>query len=243
MEPFDLREFQDLNLGEGVEGMADLYLKVAKAAEKLVEASYAEASGFKAGDEKTAYCRYEFPIDIELIARYLEMTIEKKSLNREEPRSFSRILGIITSQNGRAVVVVDNEVSYKTQRYTIANAIGRFLLNQTETSLKCSYAIPLIPQSMEEIAADVIALFLLLQMKDFKDEFMHYLERCGNDRPLDVDAWLVYLGNKSQVTQFNLAIGYQQMKQVLCYQRQSDFKNSGFDISIIFDDPYDIIYA
>ncbi len=242
MKPFDLREFQNLNLGEGVEGMADLYLRVAKAAEKLVAASYAEAGGFKAGDEKAADCRCEFPIDIELIASYLEMTIEKKSLNTEEPRSFSRILGIITSQNGRAVVVVDNTVGYKTQRYTIANAIGRFLLNQTETSLKCSYAIPLIPQSMEEIAADVIALFLLLPMKAFKDEFLHYLERCG-DRPLDVDAWLVHLGNKSQVTQFNLAIGYQQMKQVLCYQRQSDFKNSGFDISIIFDDPYDIIYA
>lgn len=242
MEPFDLREFQDLTLREGVEGMADLYLKVAKAAEKLVEVSYAGAGDFKAGDEKTADCRYEFPIDIELIARYLEMTIEKKSLNREEPRSFSRILGIITSQNGRAVVVVDNEVSYKTQRYTIANAIGRFLLNQTETSLKCSYAIPLVPQSLEEIAADVIALFLLLPMKAFKDEFLHYLEGCG-DRPLDVDAWMVHLGNKSQIPQFNLAIGYQQMKQVLCYQRQEDFKNSGFDISKIFDDPYDIIYA
>ena len=237
MESFDLREFQNLNLGEGVEGMADLYLKVAKVAEKLVEASYARAS-----DEKTIDCKYEFPIDIELIARYLEMTIEKKKLNKEEPRSFSRILGIITSQDGRTVVVIDNEASYKMQRYTIANAIGRFLLNQTETSLKCSYEIPLIPQSLEEIAADVIALFLLLPMKAFKDEFLHYLEGCG-DQPFDVDAWMVHLGNKSQVTQFNLAIGYQHMKQILCYQRQSDFKNSGFDISIIFDDPYDIIYA
>lgn len=242
MGRFNIEDFQDLNLTEAAAGIADLYLKVAKVSEELVEASYAVERDIKEHSEKKIDCKIKFPIDIELIAKYLGMKIEKKSLNREEPRSFSRILGIITSQNGKAYVAIDNEVSYKTQRYTIANAIGRFLLNQKGTSLKCSYAIPLIPQSLEEIAADGIALFLLLPMKTFKDEFLNYLESCG-DRPLDVDAWMMHLGNKSQISQFNLAIGYQQMKQVLCYQRQSDFKDSGFDISKILDDPYDIIYA
>ena len=240
MIQFDIKEFQDLNPTETVECVADLYLKVAKAAEKLVEASYNESAIKENGEEER--CKIEFPIDIELIARYLGIKIEKKSLNREEPRSFSRILGSITSQNGKASVAVDNEDSYKTQRYTIPNAIGRFFMNQTGTSLKCSYAIPLIPQDLEEIAADGIALFLLLPMKTFKNEFLQYLESCGN-HPLDVDAWLTHLGNKSQISQFNLAIGYQQMKQVLCFQRQSEFRDSGFDIKKILEDPYDMIFA
>ena len=42
MEQFDVKEFQELSLNEGVEAMADLCLKVAKTAEKLVEESYAE---------------------------------------------------------------------------------------------------------------------------------------------------------------------------------------------------------
>ena len=242
MEQFDVKEFQELSLNEGVEAMADLCLKVAKTAEKLVEESYAEIKEFRIENEQQTANKYEFPIDIELIAKYLGMKIEKKSLNKEEPKSFSRILGIITSQNGKVEVTIDNEVSYKTQRYTIANAVGRFLLNQAGTSLKCSYAIPLIPQSLEEVAADCIALFLLLPMKTFKDEFLRYLNSCG-DRPLDVDAWLRHLGNKSQISQFNLAIGYQQLKQVLCYQRQADFQASGFDINKILDDPYDKIFA
>lgn len=242
MEQFDVKKFQNLDLRECVEGMAEVYRKIADAAEKLVENSYAKAGRFQGDSEKKEDCKYKFPIEIELVAKYLGMTIEKKSLNREEPRSFSRILGIITSQNGKVDVVIDSDVSYKTQRYTIANAIGRFLLNQSETSLKCNYAIPLIPQSLEEIAADGIALFLLLPMKTFKDEFLRYLESCG-DCPLDVDAWLVHLGNKSQISQFNLAIGYQQMKQVLCYQRQSDFIKNDYDISKILNDPYDKIYA
>lgn len=242
MEQFDVKEFQDLDLTECVEGMAEIYLRIADAAEKLVENSYANAGRLKGDNEKKTDCKYEFPIEIGLVAKYLGMTIEKKSLNREEPKSFSRILGIITSQNGKVDVVIDNDVSYKTQRYTIANAVGRFLLNQTGTSLKCNYAIPLIPQSLEEIAADVIALFLLLPMKTFKDEFLSYLDSCG-DRPLDVDAWLIHLGNKSQISQFNLAIGYQQMKQVLCYQRQLNFSRNDFDINKILNDPYDKIYA
>lgn len=34
-----------------------------------------------------------------------------------------------------------------------------------------------------------------------------------------------------QVTPFNLAIGYQQMKQVLCYQRQMEFEKNDYDIT------------
>lgn len=239
MRQFNFTELLAQDLKETVEGMAVQYLKIAKAAEELVEASYVDERDGEENSDKAVY-KIKFPIDIEMVASYLEMEIEKKSLNREEPRSFSRVLGIITSHNGKTYVAIDNEVSYKTQRYTIANAIGRSLLNQK--SLKCSYAIPLIPQSLEEIAADSIALFLLMPMKTFKDEFLNYLERCG-DRPLDVDAWMMHLGNKSQISQFNLAIGYQQMKQVLCYQRQSEFKESDFDINKIQDDPYDIIFA
>lgn len=242
MEQFDNKEFQDLNLLEVVEGVADVYLKLAKTAEKLVTASYANERNMIGDNEKEIDYKIEFPIDIELIARYLGMKIERESLNEEEPRSFSRILGVITTQNGKVSVSIDNKVSYKTQRYTIANAVGRFLLNQTGTSLKCNYAIPLIPQSLEEIAADGIALFLLLPMKTFKDEFLNYLKGCGN-RPLDVDLWLMHLGNKSQISQFNLAIGYQQMKQVLCHQRQFEFRESGFDITKMMEDPYDIIFA
>ncbi len=46
-----------------------------------------------------------------------------------------------------------------------------------------------------------------------------------------------------QVTSFNLAIGYQQMKQVLCYQRQMEFEKNDYDITKMPEDKYDKIFA
>lgn len=231
MEGIKIEEFQNLELNQTVKEATDVYYKVAIEVEELVNNIY-EAEGKKV----------EFPIDMNLITKYLGMKVEKGNLNDEETERFSRILGVVTSHNGSASVVIDNGVSYKTQRYATANAIGRYLLNQSKPILKCNYAIPLIPQSLEEIAADVIALFLLLPVKCFKEEFLHYLEKCEY-HPMDVDDWLKHLENVSQISLFNLSIGYQQLKQILCYQRQIEFQKNDFDMSIFENDPYDIIYA
>lgn len=226
-----LSEFQELKLNEKVENTSEHYLKAAKAAEELILESYKETGRGPA-----------FPIDIELVARSLGIVVVKEDLNGGNVRRLNRTLALITSQNGEGYAVIDNQVSYKTQRYALANAVGRFLLNQPKELLKCTYAIPLIPQSLEEIAADVIALFILLPITTFKNEFLKYLEEYKYC-PLDVDAWMEYLGNKSQISLFNLAIGYQQMKQVLCYQRQEEFRQNDFDITKLLLDRYDRIYA
>lgn len=239
MSKMDLFKISSDELRKMVENSADVYLKVAEEVEKLVHDCY------QAENKKM-----EFPVDLSIISKYLEIEVEYERLNMQDMEQFSRTLAILTAQNGKVYMLVDNSVSYKTQRYAIANAIGRSLLSkasyaipQSETPvLKSSYAIPLMPQSLEEIAADVIALFLLLPMTLFKNEFKRYLE-AAEDRPLDVDVWLEYLSNRSQISPFNLAIGYQQMKQVLCYQRQQEFEESGFDITKMEEDQYGMIFA
>ena len=60
---------------------------------------------------------------------------------------------------------------------------------------------------------------------------------------MDVDEWLAYLSEKCQITPFNLAIGYQQMKQVLCYQRREEFRKYDYDVTKMPEDKYDSIYA
>lgn len=182
----------------------------------------------------------KFPIDLSIVTEYLDIEVEYESLNMGNMEQISRTLAILTMQNKKSHILVDNSVSYKTQRYATANAIGRFLMS--EAVFESSYAIPLIPQSLEEIAADIIALFLLMPMTLFKDEFRGYLER-AKDHPLDVDAWLLYLSDRCQISPFNLAIGYQQMKQVLCYQRQKEFEKCGYDITKMEEDQYGMIFA
>jgi len=239
MSKMDLFKISNDELRKMVESSADVYLKVAEEIEKLVHNCY------QAENKKL-----EFPVDLSIITKHLEIEVEYERLNMQDMEQFSRTLAILTAQNGKVHMLVDNSVSYKTQRYAMANAIGRSLLSkasyatpESETAvLKSSYAIPLMPQSLEEIAADVIALFLLLPMTLFKNEFKRYLE-ATEDRPLDVDVWLEYLSNRSQIPPFNLAIGYQQMKQVLCYQRQREFAESDFDITKMEEDQYGVIFA
>lgn len=229
-------KFETLEINKHFENMAKLCNEIANIAEKLVEESYLH---FK--------IKPAFPIEVEVIAKYLGINITKDKLNLDGTSNLSRKLAITRStkasdQKENVKIVVDNTVSYKTQRFAIANCIGRYLLNQSSEMYKNTYAIPLIPQNLEEIAADSIALFLMMPMSLFKEEFLKYLNGC-DQHPLDVDRWLEHLSDTCQITPFNLAIGYQQMKQVLCYQRRAEFEKYDFDITQMPEDKYSKIFA
>ncbi len=231
-----MAQFESLGINEKFEEMAQICNEIAQMAEKLARESHMQFGK-----------KYAFPIDIELVAKYLGMSIIKEKLNPDGAHNLSRKLAIIMSTKVSAKaedvrIVVDNTVSYKTQRFAIANCIGRYLLNQSRGMYKNTYAIPLIPQNLEEIAADSIALFLLMPVTLFKEEFLQYLNGC-DQHPLDVDDWLEHLSDTCQITPFNLAIGYQQMKQVLCYQRQAEFAEHDFDITHMPEDKYSKIFA
>ena len=227
-----MREFENLGISEGVEATAKLYNDIAVRAENLVSESYASARR-----------KVSFPIDINVVAKHLGIKVDKEHLNLDGVVNFSRKLGVVTSaSDGGVRIVVDDAVSYKTQRYAIANGVGRYLLNDSKAIFKNTYAIPLIPQSLDEIAADSIAVFLLMPVTTFKDEFLQYLIM-HKEYPMDVDVWLGHLSDKCQITPFNLAIGYQQMKQVLCYQRQVEFEKNDYDIGRMREDKYDRIFA
>lgn len=224
--------FRDSISTEEIEGITRKYLKAAEAAEKVVNDVY----------KKTGSGEPKFPIDIEMVAKEHGFKVEREALNSSGEKRYSRILGRILTRDDQITITVDNSVSYKTQRYAIAHAIGRWIISSERKIFESSYAIPLIPQGLEEVAADVVALFLLLPLDVFKKEFVRYLDNC-REYPLDVDGWLADLSNKSQISLFNLSIGYQQLKQVLCLQRQQDFEKSGFNIDMLMDDPYGKIFA
>ena len=230
-EMVEITGFEDLGVNECVDATSKLYNEIAVQAQQLVDESY-QAVGKKPA----------FPIDINLIAHHLGIGIQRENLNPGGTTTFNKKLAVTTATDEAVSIVVDSSVSYKTRRYAVANGVGRYLLSVSKSMLKYAYAIPLIPQSLEEIAADSIAVFLLLPVTLFKEEFLRYLNEC-RECPLDVDVWLTHLSDISQITPFNLAIGYQQMKQVLCYQRQMEFAKYGYDITKMPADPYDKIFS
>lgn len=221
---------RNLNILKQTDDQADIYLKLAWAAEELLENVYA-----------TENRKPEFPIDIEMIGRSMGIKVEQKELNKSTSNRFNKILGQLLINEHEKKIEVDNKISHKTQQYAIAHSIGRCLLLEKDTIYENSYAIPLMPSALEEIAADKIALFLLLPLGLFKKEFKMYLDSC-KERPLDVDSWLQFLSEKTQTTMFNLAIGYQQLKTVTCLERLLDFEKSNYDFTK-FQDEYSEIFA
>ena len=227
-----MEKIKNLRINDRFESTAGLYNEIANIAEKLVSESYSQA-------EK----KFAFPIDIELVAKHLGIDVTKESLNLDKTSNLSKNLAIIMSVKSQDIrIVVDDSVSYKTRRYAIANGVGRYLLNESKSMMKTTYAIPLIPQSLEEIAADSIAVFLLMPITLFKEEFLLYLNTRKKE-VLDVDNWMEHLSDTCQIAPFNLAIGYQQMKQVLCYQRQTEFAEHDFDITQMPKDKYEKLFA
>lgn len=221
-------EFKDQKYLKTIQDMSEIYLDIAEKAEKFIKKIYKDKE-------------INLPIDLNLIAEDLGIRIMQENLNINGGKSLSRILGRLECENFQTWIKVEASVSYKTQRYAIAHSIARYLLREDKSWDESSYAIPLIPQSLEEIMGDVLALFLLLPMETFKKEFSKYLE-ARKEYPMDVDLWLQYLSDKSQISLFNLSIGYQQLKQVLCLQRQKEFVANGYDINKM-ESTYEKIFA
>lgn len=219
-----------LDIPKQTERQTTLYLELAYQSEKLLKYVYHE-NGKELG----------FPIDIEMVGRSMGITIVRRRILASAANQFNKVLGQILISEKEKIIEVDNQVSYKTQQYAIAHSVGRYLLLDKDTLYEHSYAIPLMPSELGEIAADIAALFLLIPLNVFKREFKEYLESI-KDYPLNVDRWLQYLSDKSQVSLFNLAIGYQQLKQVVCWERLKAFEYVDYDLSR-FEDEYEDIFA
>lgn len=213
--------------------MAKQYFDMADKAEKMVRECYM----------MEGKVLVHFPIDINLIARCLGILVSERDLNSTESACFSKKLGIIRSDRGKKEIVVNSAIGYKTRRYAIAQGISRYLLKGSQNLSDISYAIPLVPRNLDETAVDTLAVFIMIPMTTFKDELFNYIKEHAEQKSFDVDAWLDYLYNKTQIPLFNLASGYQQMKIALCYQRQKEFEDCDFDLTRMKDNAYDIIYA
>lgn len=218
-----------LGILEHTEKQAALYLDLAYQIEGFLKNVYQ-----KYGNE------LEFPVDVRQICEYMGISVTSRPISVSMPNQYNKVLGHITINNDEKMILVNNRVSIKTQRYAIAHSLGRYLLLKGERIYEHSYAIPLMPDELGEISADTVALFLLLPLSVFKKEFKKYLRMIKN-YPLDVDKWLQYLSDKSQMPMFNLAIGYQQLKQVACYERIKAFEEADYNFDD-FSDQYSDIF-
>ena len=82
------------------------------------------------------------------------------------------------------------------------------------------------PADIEEIVADIFAIFLLIPVRYFFVEFLEYVKcRMGEGKiPVTTESWIRYLAEISMIPDYYVAYGYQQLRYVAywIYQAWND---------------------
>lgn len=196
-----------------VENVIKYYWKVGVYAEKLIIEILGEEG-----------C--EFPVDIEKLAYKLGIEIEEEDLNENaniKILELNRKIGQLViredsyTEEKRVIIYVDKLAPPSSRRFAIANEIVHYLLHYDETKLYENYFImPMCPTKEEEIAADIFSVLLLIPMRKFLSEFSRYVEyRIKNQKiPITTEEWLRYLSERSVLSEYYVAYGYQHLRGI-----------------------------
>lgn len=171
--------------------------------------------------EETLGTEYNFPIDIEEIVECMGIDIAYQQLNsleRQEVCSHTiagKIMkkrNLFTQENDTVILIDTNSGGYE-QRYALAYELANFLIHKSDERYNSEYRVmPMLFKKKEEMIADIFAIFLLIPLPIFLEEFDRYIGKEGV--PVSTARWLEYLSNIAEVPYEEVAIGYQNIRYV-----------------------------
>lgn len=178
-----------------------------------------------------------FPIDIETLAEKLGIRLVLENLN-EFPgwRSMNRKIGQIEivdnlfTDEKMNMIYIDKEVPPFSKRYAIAHELAHYIMHYDDADYYEDYCImPMCPKNVEEIVADIFATFLLIPVRYFFEEFLFYVKRRRDEGrgPVTTEKWIQYLAERSMISEYYVAYGYQQLRYVAywIYRAWNEEKN------------------
>ncbi len=178
-----------------------------------------------------------FPVDIELLAKRLGAKIEIEDLNEFSGwNNMNRIIGQIQIGNNfftkekKKTIYADKAAPTSSKRYAIAHEVAHYIMHYDDRDFYEDYCImPMCPADIEEIVADIFAIFLLIPVRYFFVEFLEYVKykREEGKIPVTTENWIRYLADISMIPDYYVAYGYQQLRYVAywIYQAWNDGEN------------------
>lgn len=181
------------------------------------------------------------PIDIEMVARRMNVKIEYENLNYGNRDSFDRNIAQLCyeKEEGEIIqkIVLDNSESKKKtgplsdlEKYAVAYELGKTIVREKMPDKESNlfmlnlksrpYALPRLSAQLENFEYEMCAIFLLLPMELFLEEFESYVEEI-KEHPILMDNWIKHLSEKAKIPNYQLINGYQYIKFV-AYQYYKD---------------------
>lgn len=165
---------------------------------------------------------YDFPVNIEKVVKSFGIEIYYQPLNGEMGKKDGRphkVVGRNLKKINRftkeqsSIILIDDESGKDEQRYALAHELGHYLIHQEDKVFNSEYCVmPMLFKRMEEMVADIFAIFLLIPLPIFLNEFMTYIGE--QSVPVKTSEWLKYLSIVSGVPYEDVAIGYQNIRYV-----------------------------
>lgn len=162
---------------------------------------------------KKNFNNFQLPINLNLVAKEFGFTI-KRDVDTYNIYYYGDIF--------TECIHISNNISYKEQRWVIAEAMAMHHLGIKGTV----YNPFLVKSDIDMVPVDIIATFILLPISLFKKDLSQYI---ANTNCFNGNRYLEHLSNCSQIPMFHLSFCYL-INLMLCFQRQTDFKDSGYDV-------------
>lgn len=165
---------------------------------------------------------YSFPIDIETIVKKLGIEIIYQPLNppwREEEKRVHKVVGTSFIRPGKnnqrpiSCIWIDSESRQEEKRFALAHELAHCLIsNEGLISSSEYHLMPMLFKDMDEMVADIFAIFLLIPIPAFFEMFYEYIK--VQNEPVRTSEWLQYLSFVANVSYEYVSIGYQNIRYV-----------------------------
>lgn len=182
------------------------YMKICAYAQELLEGCLGEDYGFPVNIEQLLQ-----KIGIEVSYQPLNDNPEEGHIHKLVGKNIKRV-NFFTKEEEN-YILIDSGSNRAEQRYCLAHELAHYLIHHDAESYYSSYSImPMLFRDMEEMVADVFAIFLLIPVPCFVREFAEYIR--NQNEPVKTSEWLTYLSVVTEVAYENVAIGYQTIRYV-----------------------------
>lgn len=123
-----------------------------------------------------------------------------------------------------------NDVPVASKRYAIANEIAQYIFHKEDKKIYKNYFVmPMCPTKSDALVAEIFSIFLLIPMRNFLQELYDYVKYRIKEQsiPISTEEWIKYLSEKTGVSEYYVANGYQYLRSVAYWIYQAwELKNT-----------------